>query len=141
MTRCASLLVAALATFTLAGCGRLELPGSGPDRSALASQTVQTYWNDIGQGKVNQAYDLMTSGNKKSQPREDYDSNMLSFLSQIAGVHVKTGKPSIDGDMATVPIRLYSPKSPVPLKAYQHLFWESGGWRISDAKGGLSQHA
>jgi len=141
LTRCAFVLIAALAASGLTGCGGLSLPGSGPDRSELAQHTVQTYWFEIGHGKVNQAYDMLTSGNQRTQTRDQYDQNMYGFLTSVAGVNVKAGKPYVNGDLATVPVSLYSPKSPLPLKAYQHLYWENGQWRISDANGGLSHQA
>lgn len=135
-------LAAAVLVATIAGCDRLGPFGGGPDRAALARKAVETYWYFIGHGQVNQAYDMMTSGNRRLQKRQDYDQNMFGFVTSMAGVSVKTSPASVNGDLATVPVRLYSPKAPgASLKAYQHLFWEDGQWHISDDHGGLSRHA
>lgn len=126
---------------SLAGCDRFGPFGSGQDRVALARTTVETYWYDIGHGKMTQAYDMMTTGNRRLQKRQVYVQNMFGFVTSMAGVSVKTSHPVVNGDLATVPVRLFSPKAPgSSLKAYQHLFWENGQWRISDDRGGLSPH-
>ena len=133
MKRCAVVLAAALSLTLLAGCG------DSPDRQALARQTVQKYWYNIGHGKLSAAYYMMTSGNRAERPLSDYRQDMFLFLTKMGNVVARTGKPSVDEEKASVPVTLTSPKTTEKLKAYQHLFWEDGHWRISDPLGGLSQ--
>jgi hypothetical protein len=112
--------------------------GFGQDRSALARQTVQTYWSDIEHGKIGQAYAMLTSGNQAARPLKDYQQDMFGFLEHVASVRATVGQPTINGSQAVVPVSLASPLTRQKLKAYQHLFWENGHWRISDENGGLS---
>ena len=133
-----SLLASALAILTLVGCGTAFGFG-GQDRSALARTAVQNYWNDIGHGKVKVAYYLMTSGNRQTVTLTQYGQSMFDFLKGTEGVAATAGNASVNGDQATVPVTLRSPKTTIKLHAYQHLFWEDGGWKISDPNGGLSQ--
>jgi hypothetical protein len=112
--------------------------GFGQDKSALARQTVQTYWFDIGHGKINQAYGMLTSGNQAARPLKYYEQDMFGFLTHVAAVKATVGKPAINGSEATVPVSLNSPLTSQGLHAYQHLYWENGHWRISDTNGGLS---
>lgn len=123
---------------SLVGCGTAFGFG-GQDRSALAKQTVQNYWSDIGHGKVKVAYYLMTSGNRQTMSLTQYGQNMFGFLKGTEGVSATTGNPTVNGDQATVPVTLRSPKTTIKLHAYQHLFWENGSWKVSDPDGGLSQ--
>lgn len=108
------------------------------DRVALARQTVKVYWADIGHGKVRAAYRLLTSGNRQARPFNQYSQDMFGFLTHMAGVTAKVRQVQVNGDQAVVGVSLYSPLSASPLKAYQHLYWESGAWRISDTNGGVS---
>lgn len=116
-----------------AGCG-----GSGDDRVALAKQAVTTYWTDVDHGKLLQSYKMLTSGTRSVTAFSSYRSNMIGFLQSVAGVHVVASSPQVSDDRATVPVSLFSPKASGSLKAYQHLFWENGAWRISDQNGGVS---
>jgi hypothetical protein len=115
-----------------------SLVGFGQDRSALAKQTVATYWSDIGQGKLRQAYAMMTSGNQAARPFKAYEQDMYGFITHVASLKATVGKPTINGDQAVLAVSLRSPLSSQPLHAYQHLYWENGKWRISDTNGGLS---
>ncbi len=133
MKHCATLLVGAVALLALAGCGQ--------DRSALARQTVKTYWNDIRHGKIKQAYHMLTTGEQQVNNLTDYGQSMFDFLKGTEGVTAVVGSPRIDGDCAKVPVTLKSPKAPNPkddLHAYQDLYWENGSWRISNENGGLT---
>lgn len=115
-----------------------SLIGFGQDRSALAKQAVQTYWSDIAHAKMYQAYEMMTSGNRAARPLKYYEQDMFSFLTHVANVKATVGQPAVNGNNAVVPVSLSSPLSSQKLHAYQHLYWESGHWRISDTNGGLS---
>jgi hypothetical protein len=112
--------------------------GSGQDRVALAKQATTTYWADIGHGKMSAAYKLLTSGTRQARPFNQYSQDMYSFLTGVSYVSATTGLVQINGDRATVRIHLHSPKTTKTLDAYQHLFWEDGGWRVSDLNGGVS---
>ncbi|HLJ67963.1 MAG TPA: hypothetical protein VKX16_11445 [Chloroflexota bacterium] len=117
----------------LAGCG-------GPDRTSLATSVVQTYWSDIGHGKFSEAYNLLTSGTRATINESQYTQNLMGFLEHLSGVSAKVGTPQISSDNATVPVTLRSPLAPSsPFRGFQHLFWQDGGWKISDTNGGLSQ--
>jgi hypothetical protein len=109
-----------------------------PDRAALARQTVQTYWSDIGHAKMQQAYNLLTPGNQAARPFDSYSQDMFGFLTSVASVYASVGSPAVKGDFATVPVTLHSPKF-APLHAYQHLFWQNNQWYISDQNGGLTK--
>ena len=129
-----ALLVAALATSSITGCG-------GPDRAALARKTVQTYWNDIKFGRVKQAYQILSSGQKQVMTLTQYGQNMFDFLKGTEGVTAVVGDAHVKGDCASVPVTLKASKAPDPkqdLHAYQDLFWENGSWRISNENGGLT---
>lgn len=116
---------------TLAGCGQ--------DRTALAHQAVQTYWDDISHAKIRAAYSMLTSGNRQAQSFKTYDTDILGLLANTANLRATVGKPKVNGNFATVPVTLHSIKTSKPLPAYQHLYWENGRWRITDQNGGLSQ--
>jgi hypothetical protein len=81
---------------------------------------------------------MMTSGNQSARPLRDYEQDMFGFLEHVANVRATTGKPTINGNQAVVPVSLSSPLTSQKLHAYQHLYWENGHWRISDENGGLS---
>ena len=116
----------------IAGCG------GGQDRAALAKQAIVVYWSDVNHGKLGAAYSMLTSGNRAVTTFNAYRQNMFGFLTHVTGVTVTPGKPQITDDRATVAINLHSPAAPGSFKAWQHLFWEGGGWRISDQNGGVS---
>jgi hypothetical protein len=116
----------------------VAITGCGEDRAALARKAVKTYWTDISHAKLTQAYHMMTSGNRSAKPLKTYGQDMLGFMQTTGGVTPRIGKAEVHDDRAVVAVSLYSPKSPVPLNAYQHLFWEGSGWKISDENGGLS---
>jgi len=120
----------ALAVMTT-GCG-------GPDRSALATQTVKAYWTDIAHMQLRQAYNMLTPGDQVARPFSSYTQDMMGFLSGVGGLQVRTGKPIVNSDVALVPVKLFSPKAPKPLPACQHLAWVNNHWLISDQNGGLS---
>jgi hypothetical protein len=122
--------------FLLSGC--ISTFGSGPDKQALARQTVQTYWHDINHGKIKQAYSLLTPGVRSGLPESQYYQNMLGLLTNAGSITVGVRNAAVNGDQGTVGVTLYSPKTK-PLKAWQHLFWQNGGWLISDNNALLSQ--
>lgn len=124
-------LIGILIISTLAGCGQ--------DRAALARQAVQTYWYDIGHARIRAAYNMLTSGNQQAQSFKTYDTDILGLLTTTENVQATVGKAKVNGDTATVPVTLHSIRTSKPLPAYQHLYWEKGGWRITDQNGGLSQ--
>ena len=127
-------LVLASITLLAAGCG-------GPDRNALARQTVQTYWDDVRHAKFKDAYGKLTSGQQQVNSLGQYARNMFDFLKGTEGVTAIVGNPKVSGDCAKVPVTLKSPKAPNPkddLHAYQDLYWQNGGWRISNESGGLT---
>jgi len=105
----------------------------------LARQTVQTYWSDIGHGKTRAAYDLMTSGNQQVRRFDQYSQDMLGFLTHMNSVTARVLSVQVNGDYAVARVNLYSVLSPTQLSDYQKLYWENGGWRISDANGGLKR--
>ena len=114
-------------------------PGFGQqDRRVLARQTVQTYWGDIGHGKTRAAYALMTSGNQQARPFTQYSQDMYGFLTHMNSLSVTVSQVQVNGDQATARVALYSVLSPTPLRAWQHLFWENGPWRLIDANGGMA---
>jgi len=117
----------------------LLLSACGEDRGALATKTVKDYWYDIGHGRFDKSYALLTTGIQASQPPKSYQQNMYGFLTHMGGVSAKTGRPEVAGDRAVVSVSLSAPGNPAHLNAYQHLFWENSGWRISDENGGLSR--
>jgi hypothetical protein len=136
----ASLLLLIVLVVSISGCGATALGfGGGQDRQSLAQQTVRSYWSDINRGKFGKAYAMMTSGNRAARPESSYGQNLLGFLQGTGGVKATVGKATVSGDNATVPVTLHSPKTTVPLHAYQHLFWQDNQWRISDQDGTLSQ--
>jgi hypothetical protein len=104
----------------------------------LAGQVTRTYWSDIGKGKMRAAYQLLTSGTQQARPFDQYSQDMYGFVTGVAYVWAGTGAVEIQGDRATVRVHLHSPKTTRTLDAYQHLYWENGGWRISDLNGGVS---
>ena len=117
------------------------LAGCGQDRASLARQTVQSYWVDIEHAHFKAAYQMLTSGQRQVNTLSAFSGNFFGLLQTTAGIEAVVGKPSVNGDFASVPVTLKSPKAPNPkddLHAYQHLYWESGGWHISDENGGLS---
>lgn len=121
-----------------AGCGQFDMPGSGPNRSALASETVKSYWNYIDHAKIQKAYNMMTSGNRAARRLSDYSQDIFNFLEGTGGITPEVGHAIVSDDRATVPITLVSPRTTAKLHAYQHLFWENGAWKISDQNGQLS---
>lgn len=125
---------------TTSGCAGVAGAFGGQSRSALAQQTVNTYWSDVGHAKMSKAYGLLTSGNRAQRPLSQYSQDMFAFLTHVQGLKAKAGKPTVHGDLAVVPVALTSPLSSGSFHAYQHLFWENGGWKISDQDGGLSHH-
>jgi hypothetical protein len=127
-----AVLIVVLAVFVVA-------PALGSqDKSSLARQATTQYWTDIGHGQIRTAYHMLTSGNQAAIPLSQFSQNMFDFLGSTAGVRAAASTTVVNGDLATVRVKLFSPKTSVPLKAYQHLFWENGHWRISDPNGGLS---
>jgi hypothetical protein len=112
--------------------------GFGQDRVALAKQATTTYWSDIGHGKMRAAYQLLTSGTQQARPFASYSQDMYGFVASLAYVSATTGSVQVNGDRAIVRVHLHSPKTTQTLDAYQHLYWENGGWRISDMNGGVS---
>ncbi len=131
MKRGIALLLGSLIITTLSGCGQ--------DRTALARQTVQTYWNDISKARIHAAYNMLTSGNRQSMPFSTYDQDIMGILTQTAHLQATVGNPKVKGDNATVPVTLHSIRTTKALPAYQHLYWENGAWRITDQNGGVSQ--
>lgn len=115
------------------------LSACGQDRSTLARNTVQEYWTDIQHAKFNQAYNLLTPGNQAARPRQGYVQDMFGFLEGTGGLTVTVGAPVVNDDLAAVPVKLHSPKSPKPFPACQHLVWNNGKWLIADQNGGLTQ--
>jgi hypothetical protein len=127
------LLLALPCVLSIAGCG-------GSDRSALAKTAIVNYWSDINRGKFNEAYRLLTSGNRGVTNFSTYRQDMFGFLESVSGITVVPGNPEISDDRATVPIKFESPRAPGYAKFWQHLFWENGGWRIADQNGGVSKN-
>jgi hypothetical protein len=119
------------AAVLLAGCG-------GPDRTALAHQTVQTYWRDVGRMKLHNAYMMLTPGNRSALKETDYAQSIIGLLKQTQGLTATLGAAHVNGDSATVPVTLHSPLTRVPQPGCQHLFWTNNRWLISDDSGGLS---
>lgn len=130
MTRALAGLIGLVIIAAMSGCGQ--------DRATLARHAVQTYWYDVGHAKLRAAYGMLTSGNQQSEPFKTYDGNILGLLGSTASLHATVGKPTVNGDTATVPVTLHSIRTAKPLAAYQHLYWENGGWRIADQNGGVS---
>jgi hypothetical protein len=116
----------------LAGCG-------GPDRAALAQQTVKDYWTDVNSAKMANAYALLTPGIQQTRPKQQFTQDMFSFLATVGAITPTVAKPSVNGDHAVVPVFLTFVKQQKTLQAYQHLYWYNGNWRITDENGGVSQ--
>lgn len=116
----------------IAGCG-------GPDRAALAQQTVKEYWTDVNSAKMENAYALLTPGIQQSRPKTQFKQDMFAFLATVGAITPAVSKATINGDHATVPVDLTFVKQQKTLQAYQHLYWYNGNWRISDENGGVSQ--
>lgn len=125
-----ALVMTALAT----ACG-------DPNKAAMAHDTVARYWSDVSHAKFGEAYKLLTPGVQGAVPADQYAQNMMGFLSNAANVKVDVGKPVVAEDRAVVPVTMHSPKTTAPFHVYQHLFWEDGGWHISDANGGVSHNS
>ncbi|HEY8684075.1 MAG TPA: hypothetical protein VIO57_00555 [Chloroflexota bacterium] len=116
----------------LAGCG-------GPDKAALAKQTVKDYWTDVNSAKMESAYALLTPGIQQTRPKGQFKQDMFAFLANVGAVTPTVSKPTVNGDRAVVPVFLTFVKQQKTLQAYQHLYWYNGNWRISDENGGVSQ--
>jgi hypothetical protein len=115
------------------------LAGCGQNRSALASSTVSEYWADVQHAKFSKAWNLLTPGNQAARPKSTYVQDMFGFLENTGGLTVTVGQPVVSGDLAAVPVKLHSPKTPKPFPACQHLVWSNGKWLIADQNGGLTQ--
>jgi hypothetical protein len=122
-----------------AGCGTVSLAGSGPDRTALAKTTIQTYWRDITHGKLPSAYSILTPGVRAGLSQSDFSQNFIGLLTRSGSLAVTVGKVYVNGDNATARVKLTSPRDQ-PLHAWQHLFWVNGGWHISDNNAYLSKN-
>jgi hypothetical protein len=122
----------------LTGCAGIGMAG-GPDKQALARTTVQDYWHDVNHGKIKQAYGLLTPGVRSGITENQYYQNMLGLLTKAGSITVAVRDTSVNGDLGTVKVTLYSPNAK-PLNAWQHLFWQNGGWLISDNNAYVSQH-
>lgn len=116
----------------LAGCG-------GPDKAALAKQTVKDYWTDVNSAKMESAYALLTPGIQQTRPKGQFKQDMFAFLASVGAITPTVSKPTVNGDRAVVPVFLTFVKQQKTLQAYQHLYWYNGNWRISDENGGVSQ--
>ncbi|HEX6506650.1 MAG TPA: hypothetical protein VF221_03370 [Chloroflexota bacterium] len=116
----------------IAGCG-------GPDRTALAQQTVVNYWTDVNNAKMTEAYKLLTPGIQQTRPKGQFTQDMFGFLSSVGAIKPTVSKATVNGDKAVVPVYLYFVKQQKTLEAYQHLYWYNDGWRITDENGGVSQ--
>jgi hypothetical protein len=114
--------------------------GFGQNRTALARQATVHYWSLIGHGKLTTAYHMMTSGNRQSITESDYQQNLYNFLTSVGNVWATTGKVDVNGDQAVVAVALHSPKTSAVQKGFQHLYWQDGGWKITDENGGISLH-
>lgn len=125
------LAAAGAACLVVAGCG-------GQDRSALARQTVQQYWYDVGHMKLGKSYKMLTPGNRSETTISDYSQNMMGFIRQAAGLSATVGTAKVNGDQARVPVTLHSPLTSQPRAACQHLYWQNGKWYIGDEFGALS---
>ncbi len=130
MKRPLGLLSAGLILLSLAGCGA--------NRTTLATETVQTYWYDVGHAKLHQAWLLLTPGTQQAVPFATYSSNFLGLLSKAANIHAIVGRAVVNDDRAAVKVTLTALVTKNNLHACQHLFWLNGNWRISDQNGGLS---
>jgi hypothetical protein len=125
---------AAIAVSAVAGCG-------GQNRGALAEKTVRSYWGDISQGRLKQAYAIISPGQQQANPLTQWGQNIFDFLHTTGGIRVTVGKAIVDGDNASVPVRVKFNEAPDPRNdksGYQHLFWLNGTWRIADESGELS---
>ncbi len=119
----------------LTGCG------GGADRAALAKQTVNTYWSDIGHLQIDKAYDLLSPGNQQTVTRLSFRQNMIGFLESLEGVSGKATNAQVIGDCALVALTLNAPAAQgSSLHTYQHLYWLGGGWRITEPNGQTTQH-
>jgi hypothetical protein len=131
LKRILSALLLGMVCASLAGCG-------SQNRAAMAHQTVQHYWDAVSQAKVKQAYNMLTSGTRASNPYPTYAQDMLAFLGKVNNLKAQAGTARVQGDRAVVPVTLHSIATNVPLRACNHLFWQNGHWYISDENGGLS---
>lgn len=136
MKQLASLFLLGLALLTT-GCGGTGF-ASGPDRTALAKQTIKTYWADLVHGKFAAAYGLLTPGVRSGLQLKDYTQSMVGLLTRAATIQAHVKKATVSGNTATVKVKLTTPNDR-PLIAYQHLFWQNGKWRVSDNNAFLSR--
>lgn len=125
-------------TLLTAGCGTIGF-ANGPDRTALARQAVQSYWNYAAHGKINQAYGMLTPGVQEGIKKTDYAQAIIGLLTRAGSITAKVKKVYVQGDVAQVSVTLYSPKDH-PFAAWQHLAWQNGSWHISDNNAYLSTH-
>ena len=81
----------------LAGCG-------GPDRAALAKQTVKDYWTDVNAAKMESAYALLTPGIQQTRAKGQFKQDMFAFLATVGAINPSVSKPTVKGDRAVVPV-------------------------------------
>jgi hypothetical protein len=124
--------LSALIVILIAGCGDSQ------NRSALAKQTVQTYWKDVGTMKLHTAYQMLTPGDRSNTTESEFSQNFVAFLKTTQGLTATVGQPIVNGNNARVPVTLHSPVTSVPKPGCQNLFWQNGTWEITDDAGGLS---
>lgn len=120
----------------------IGLVGCGQDRSSLAKQSVQNYWNNIEHAKMKTAWNILTPGQEQANPYGPWSTNLLDFLRTTNGIDAKVGEPVVSGDTASVPVTIRFHKAPAPRNdqhGYQHLFWDNGKWRITDESGTLTK--
>lgn len=113
----------------------------GQDRNVMAHDRLTAYWHDITHGKWNQAYQMLTPANRKSESTGDFRQSFLQLLEQTGGFTEHTVWVHINGDLATAKVALTAASTPgAPFTKYQHLWWDGGDWFISDVSGGLSNN-
>lgn len=132
MNRLRLATLGAVAVMIISGCG------GGQDRSALAKQTVQTYWKDVGTMKLSKAYQMLTPGNRSTTTYSSFTQSFENLLKSTQGLTATVGTPIVDGDHARVLVTLHSPVTSVPKPGCQHLYWQNNRWEITDDAGGLT---
>jgi hypothetical protein len=129
------LIFSFLLAIGLVACG-------GQDRSSLAKQTVQTYWTSIEKAKMKTAWNILSPGQQQANAYGTWSTNLLDFLKTTDGIVARVGEPVVSGNNASVPVTIRFNKAPNPSNdqhGYQHLYWDSGAWRITDDSGTLTK--
>jgi hypothetical protein len=97
---------------------------------------VQHYWDLIGTGNVDQAYDLLSTPARESTTRRQFVQNITHLLDVTNGVSAIAGVATVQGAEATVPVTLHFTTSGTS-QATQRLVWETT-WRIDQTGAGIA---